>query len=185
MGSLNFIFCYLKYLLRSQNRHDFQSPFMYQLNERVFRKDKVELKFDKIENLRSRLLADHSLLQVRDFGAGFGGKIYKERSVHYITKHSSKPAKYARLLSRLISYTKSENLLEVGTSVGISALYQLSGNPKAKLITLEGCENTVAIAKKSFTEFPEYNIEIIQGAFDDTLSIALKKLVFQFQTRMI
>ena len=76
----------------------------------------VREQYDKIENLRSRLLADHSLLQVRDFGAGFGGKIYKERSVHYITKHSSKPAKYARLLSRLISYTNSENLLEIGTS---------------------------------------------------------------------
>ena len=175
MRSLNFIISYLKYYFRGQNRHDLQSPFMYQLNERVFRKDIVELKYDKIENLRSRLMANKTLIQVRDFGAGFGGKIYKERSVHYITKHSSKPAKYARLLSRLISYSNAENLLEIGTSVGISALYQLSGNPKAKLITLEGCENTAALAKNSFAAFPEFNIEIIQGAFDDTLSLALKK----------
>ncbi len=176
MRSLNFIFCYIRYCLRSQNRHDLQSPFMYQLYENVFRYDKVELKFNKIENLRSRLLEDHSLIQVRDFGAGFGGKIYKERSVNYITKHSSKPAKYARLLSRLIRYTNSENLLEIGTSVGISALYQSAGNSKAKLITMEGCENTAAIAKKSFAEFPECKIEIVEGTFDDMLTSSLKKI---------
>ncbi len=176
MSNINFVFRYLKYYLLGQNRHDLQSPFMFQLYENVFRRDKPTPIQRKFEQLRKYLLNDYTKIKVRDFGAGFGGIIYKERSIHYITKHSSKPAKYARLLSRLIKYFEFNSLLEIGTSVGISALYQQSGNPKAKLITLEGCENTSAIALKAFDEFAEYNIELIQGEFNETLELALRKL---------
>jgi len=175
MSNINFIFRYLKYFLQGQNRHDLQSPFMFQFYEEVFRYDKATPLQKQFEKLRKQLLKNPQIIKVRDFGAGFSGKIYKELSVHYITEHSSKPAKYARLLSRIVKYFNAESILEIGTSVGISALYQQSGNPNAKMITLEGCENTAEIAKASFNEFAEYNIELIEGEFDDTLEKALSK----------
>jgi predicted O-methyltransferase YrrM len=176
IGKFKFISRYLNYFIHGQNRHHLQAPFIFQLNEAVFRKDKKDEVQTKIEVIRKQLLNDNRILNIRDFGAGFGGKVYHQRSVKFITKRSGKPAKYARLLFRLTNYFKPEYMLELGTSVGISALYQAAGNPKCKLITLEGCESTATIAEDNFRKFPEYSIQIIKGAFDQTLENAIEQL---------
>ena len=175
IDKLKLVVKYIYYYIFSSNRHDLQGPFMYQLNEHVFRKDKSTLDQKKIELLRKQLLANNEVIAIQDFGAGFGGVITKQKSISEIASRSSKPSKYARLLYRLVNHLQPQNILEIGTSLGISALYQASGNPKAKLITLEGCKATSEIAKKNFALFPNLNIEIVQGEFDTTLPSALAK----------
>lgn len=167
---------YVRYLLSSTNRHGLQAPFAYQLNEAVIRRDRKEEHQQAIERLRQELLNDHSLIHVRDFGAGFGGKVYKERRVSYITKNSSKPPRYARVLYRLVKHLRPAVILELGTSVGISALYQVAGNASAKVITLEGCPETAALARRNFARFPQYNIQITTGPFDESLPEVLKQI---------
>jgi len=168
-SKIQLIQSYLNYLLKSKNRHHLQGPFMYQLNDAVFRKDKNELAFDKIESLRKELYNDVTLISIKDFGAGFNGKIYTEKSISYISKRSSKQPKYARLLYRLVNYLKPATMVELGTSVGISALYQAAGNPDGKLYTFEGCENTAKIAQQNFNQFPQLQITSLVGMFDDIL----------------
>ena len=175
IDKLKLVVKYIHYYIFSSNRHGLQGPFMYQLNEHVFRKDKSTFDQKKIEQLRKQLIANNEVIDVEDFGAGFGGIVTKQKSISEIASRSSKPPKYARLLYRLVNYLQPHNILEIGTSLGISALYQASGNPKANLITLEGCKSTSELAKKNFAMFPELNIEIIQGEFDTTLPSALAK----------
>ncbi|CAN5384739.1 hypothetical protein BH11BAC2_BH11BAC2_02270 [soil metagenome] len=167
---------YLLYYVQAENRHDLQAPFIYHLNEAVFRTDSSDHICDAIELHRKELLRNDKIIRVRDFGAGFSGVKYNERKVSYIVANSSKPPRYARLLYRLVKYLHPEYLLELGTSAGISALYQAAANPQGKLITLEGCENTAALAQYSFNKFPDLSIELIQGSFDETLKPALEML---------
>jgi predicted O-methyltransferase YrrM len=176
MKAVKLLLSYIKYYFVSVGRHGLQSSFMYNLNEFVWRRDKNDIDQEKIENYRQALLRDKTILSVRDFGAGFGGKVYKQLPISFITKRSSKPPKYARMLYRLSKYLKPQYILEVGTSVGISALYQAMGNPSAKVITLEGCDQTAALARKGIKEFPELNIEVIEGEFSQTLPQAISKL---------
>jgi predicted O-methyltransferase YrrM len=167
---------YIAYLFRSTNRHGLQSTFVFNLNETVFRRDKNEERYNAIEKLRAELLHDHRKINVRDFGAGFGGKVYKELSVDFITRNSSKPPKYARMLSRLVAHLQPKTILELGTSVGISALYQSAGNADATIITLEGCTETAKLARASFAKFPQAKIKVVEGMFVDTLPEVLKEI---------
>ena len=47
---------------------------------------------------------------------------------------------------RLINHFKPHNILELGTSIGISACYQFAPNKKANFITMEGCPETAKIS---------------------------------------
>ncbi len=166
---LLFVWRYLVYYLSAQSKHDIHSPFVFDLVTKVFNKDQALPIFKPIEKRRRDLLKDKSIIRVRDFGAGFGGTVYNERTISYITKNSSKPKKYARLLYRLTNYFKPDVLLELGTSVGISALYQSLGNQEGKLITIEGCEHTSAIAQQTFAALNTKNIFLINDEFEPAL----------------
>ena len=164
------------YYVTSTNRHGLQGPFAYRLNDAVFRNDKNEPLFAPVEEVRNALLRDNSTINVRDFGAGFGGVNYKERAISYIARHSAKPPRYARMLHRLVKYRQPKVMLELGTSFGISALYQSLGAPSSLLYTMEGCPATAAIARQQFARFPQCNIQVIEGPFDETLQSLLSTI---------
>ncbi|MBL0096658.1 MAG: class I SAM-dependent methyltransferase [Bacteroidetes bacterium] len=176
LRSLQLIIDFAEYYISATNRHGLQGPFAYQLNEAVFRHDRREAVHKEIEATRDHLLQNHRKINVLDFGAGFGGKVYKERAISYITKNSSKPPRYARMLYRLVNHLKPKLMLELGTSVGISALYQSAGNPQGRMITMEGCPETAALARASVQQFPSLNIEIVEGAFEESLPQLLTKI---------
>jgi predicted O-methyltransferase YrrM len=67
-------------------------------------------------------------------------------------------------------------MVELGTSAGISAMYQAAGNTNGKLYTLEGCPQTSSLARKNFLQNDISNIECITGNFDDTLEKLLDKI---------
>ena len=73
----------------------------------------------------------------------------KEEKSKILQKNSSKNKKFGELISRISEYFKPKTTVELGTSLGISTLYLSSPNPKATLYTLEGCPETLNIAKKN------------------------------------
>lgn len=173
---LQLILRYFRYYLTATNRHGLQGPFAFALNEAVFRSDNSEDVHASIEALRGEMLKDHSKINIRDFGAGFGGKNYHERTVSYVARHSAKPPKYARMLYRLVKHLQPAVIVELGTSFGISALYQAAGNPSATIYTLEGCPETAAKARENFKRFPHYKIEVVEGPFAETLPSLLERI---------
>lgn len=166
---LELAFRYLLYYLKAVNRHGLQAPFAYRLYEAVLHRDPHEDRFRPIEVLRKELLLNRQAITIHDFGAGFSGQTFRERSIAYITGNSSKPPRYARLLHRLVRHLQPGVMLELGTSVGISALYQAMGNPSGQFITMEGCPETARLARDNFRKFPHLDIQLVEGAFDATL----------------
>jgi predicted O-methyltransferase YrrM len=67
-------------------------------------------------------------------------------------------------------------MIELGTSLGISSMYQAAGNPDGRLITLEGCPETANAARRNFKGEAFTNIEVITGNFDSSLPALLKEL---------
>lgn len=167
---------YVPYWLRAKNRHGLQAPFAFSLYEEVMRHDQPAPEQAPIEALRRTLLKDKEHIEVRDFGAGFGGERYKKPEVAFITRNSAKPRRYARLLFRLARHLKPSLSLELGTSLGISSLYLAAGHPEGAVITIEGCPNTAAKAAAHFKQFPQYDIRPAQGLFREVLPAILKEL---------
>lgn len=176
MKHLRFFFKYLHYLLTAKTKHAIHSPFVFELLSNIIEDTTPFYKYSLIESCRARLLLSHQTITVKDFGAGINKAEAYQREVKSIAKHSAKSAKYGQLLFRMVNHFHPKNILELGTSLGISTMYQLAPNSKAKVITLEGCPETANIAKQNFELLGFKNIESMVGNFENTLPQALQKL---------
>lgn len=147
---------YLKFLWHSKNEHAVHSPFVFSLITKCFydKKPKPDpsgseqaKQYVLLKEYRNALLANKNSIEVTDFGAG--SKVFNsnKRVIAKIAKTAGISAKRARLLYRITHYFEAENILELGTSLGLATSALALGNLKAKITTLEGCPNTMAIAK--------------------------------------
>lgn len=168
-------FNYLKYLITSKNLHGIHSPFVYELYENVIQDKKSFYKFELIESLRAKLLLSDKMIDVIDFGAGSKIQNTKRKKISAIAKNSAKPKKYGELLFRLVNKFQPKNIIELGTSLGISTLYLALPDSTSLVVTLEGCEQTSAFARGNFEKLKTKNVEVITGNFDETLTHALAK----------
>lgn len=168
------ILSYIKHLFQANTLHGTHSPFVYAFLENVVYAKQANPDFIKIEALRKELLHRNEVIEINDFGAG--SKIYKKnkRSISSIARISVKPKKYCELLYRICNWHKPENVLELGTSLGITAAYfSLASN---KVITIEGCKNIASIAFENFKKLHINNIALINEVFDYCLNNELGKI---------
>jgi predicted O-methyltransferase YrrM len=123
-----------------------------------------------LKNYRNSLLANKNTIEVTDFGAG--SRVFKSntRAINQIAKNAGISSKRAELLFRIVNYFQPENILEIGTSLGLATSALALGNKNAKIITLEGCPNTLSIAKIQLQKFNFNTIEYINAEFSTYLT---------------
>lgn len=159
---------YANYLSKAKNRHGIHSPFVYKLLDEVVYDKTNHNEYETVEWIRKGLLDRTDEIEITDLGAGSTVNSSNRRKVADIAKNSAKGGKWGELLFRLARHFQPETMIELGTSLGIGALYQSLGNPTGNLTTFEGCPNTAAIAQEQFAK-ASVNPTIVKGNFDDTL----------------
>lgn len=167
---MHLIKAYLRFLLRATNQHGVHSPFVYHLVTRCFYDKKPRAAYELLKNYREALLRNHDIISVTDFGAGSRVFQSNERKISAIAKNAGISPKRARLLHRLVSYFKPENVLELGTSLGLATSALASGHPSAQITTLEGCAQTAGVAKKQLEAFGLTQVKFALGEFEKTLA---------------
>ncbi len=168
---------YFSYLFKAKNRHSVHSPFVYDFVTNVLN-DKTEYpEYKRVEALRSHLLRNPNLVEIIDFGTGKGRASYSThlRRVKDIAERSGIPVKYGRLLHRIVKYYKPKIMLEMGTSLGISSMYQVSASPDSTFLALEGCASTAEFAANNLNALGSENVEFTVGNFDVVLPGLMKK----------
>ncbi|MGB0166841.1 MAG: hypothetical protein ACPF8V_08315, partial [Luteibaculum sp.] len=129
----------IKYLIESRGRHGIHSPFIYSLLDEGIRKS---IDFPDIEKLRKGLRRNHSKIE-NHFGTNAG--VFKGRgTIAELTKNVCIHKKYGALLYKIALHFQPKCIIEMGTSLGISAAYL--AKTKIPLIT---CEGNPALAKIS------------------------------------
>src|SRR5688572_33358573 len=95
------------------------------LTESIYDKNR-DPSFKRIESFRKQLLHDNREIAVIDLGAGssYDGKL-KTRSIREICSKFAKSPKHCRFLFHVIKFLKPSVMVELGTSLGISAMYQI------------------------------------------------------------
>lgn len=169
---------YIAYYSSAANSkgHGMHSPFVYDFIKNVLNDERKCAAYEKVEGLRSRLLADHSILEIQDFGAGSAVGSSNRRSVASIARSAAKPAKFGQLIYRMVQYYMPKTIIELGTSLGITGAYLALANPQASVVTLEGAPAVVMAAKKNFEELHIDNVKVVKGNFDQTLPGVLEGL---------
>ncbi len=167
------ISAYLRYVFRARNEHGLHSPFVFDLYSRIIRPDNASLPaFCPIQTLRGELLASKTTIQVTDLGAGSRLGSSPERRVADIVKNAEKPARFGRLLYRLIRRLGAKTVVELGTSLGLTTAYLASATQAqgGRVVSFEGCPETAAVARQNLAHLAEKNVDIIVGNIDDTLA---------------
>ena len=166
---------YLRYLFTAANGkgHGVHSPFVFEFITRVLNDNRRFYAFDAIEKTRTQLLSNHRLIEIQDFGAGSRVAKTNTRKISDVAKGSLKPAKYSQLLFRMIDYYGPTQIIELGTSLGITTAYLASANPAAKVTTFEGSSAIAQIAGHNHGLLGLSNISLIEGNFDEQLPLWL------------
>ncbi|WP_456379241.1 O-methyltransferase [Lutibacter sp.] len=162
---------FILFLIKSTNQHGVHSPFVYNLITKCFYNKTNISKINLVNTSKHWLFSNKKSITITDFGSG--SKVFKtnERKVADIAKVAGIGKKKIALLLRILDYFNIENILEIGTSVGLSTAVLSIGKPTATINTLEGCTNTATIAQELFTKFKLKNIQLTIGNFDKTLPL--------------
>ena len=166
---LQIIKSYLTFLWHSKNQHGVHSPFVFNLVTKCFYDKKNYPEYSILKNYRNALLLNKNTIEVTDFGAG--SRVFKSntRAINQIAKNAGISSKRAKLLFRIVNYFQPENSLEIGTSLGLATAAVTLGNKKGRITTLEGCTNTMSIAKNQCQLLNLNNIEFVNTKFEEYL----------------
>ena len=169
---------YLHYYLTASNGkgHGIHSPFVFDFVKNVLNDKRSYPAYQPIEDLRIKMLADSTIIDVEDFGAGSSVIKTNKRVVSAIAASSLKPKKFAQLLYRMVQYYKQTTIVELGTSFGITTAYLASANAASKVFTCEGSASIASIAKQNFADLQLNNVQLTEGDFETTLSPLLANL---------
>ncbi len=129
-----------------------------------------------VENERSVFIKNNTNITFVEYGAGSKLQNGNIRKVSDIAKSSLSGSWQCRLMFNIIRRYSPNNILEVGTSLGISTAYLASASSSSTIVTLEGNPSSAAKARALFDRLVMTNISIIEGEFGETIDIALVTL---------
>ena len=176
MQRIQLFWRFLRYYWSAVTRYHVHSPFVYDFVEQVLEDPRDFYAFPVIERLRRKLLQDHTKIKITDYGAGSLVTGQRERSISSIAKYSATRPFFCRVLFRTVLHYQPQNMVELGTSLGISSLYQAWAASKSRFITLEGCPVIAGLAQRHFHALEMKHIEQLVGPFSETLPKTLQSL---------
>ncbi len=162
--------------MKAKTRYEVHSPYVSRFVEEVVEDDRTFYAFPIIDNLRQALKRNQQKIRVTDLGAGSKLNNRPIRSIGTIARNAAVSSREGELLFRLVHFCKPKTMLELGTSLGISTLYQAGAAMNAQFITLEGCPQTAKVAQLNIRQMGMPNIEVEVGNFGNTLPHVLPRL---------
>jgi predicted O-methyltransferase YrrM len=167
---VNLTFEYINYLWNAKKRHGIHSPFIYALADQCLR-IQIEPSWSRdLQEIEQKMRDDSTTLTIADYGAG-SKKMGKERKISDLYKTSSTKGKYGKLLFRLARHFQFQNMLELGTSIGIGSLQLHHGNPSGNLTTVEACSQTQGFAQGLFHKYAQNQITSNLNTFTNYLRL--------------
>ncbi len=176
MINLHAILSFIKFYFKASTFYRVHSPFLFELLENTIEDQRRFYAFDRIEKYRRQLKKDTTILAVEDLGAGSKKSNTKQRSIRSIVNSAVSPPYQGQILYKLLQHLGAKNIIELGTSLGITSLYLSTYSNQVKLVTLEGSSAIMDKAKSAFKLFPNQQIKSILGHFDQTLPQAIAQL---------
>ncbi len=169
---------YISFYVKASNSkgHGIHSPFVYNFIKFVLNNKKQHPSYKYIEQLRTSLLKNNATILVEDFGAGSTTIKTKSRVVKKIASSSLKPKKYGQLFHRMLAHYNLKNVLELGTSLGVTTAYLATASNMPNVTTMEGSKNIAAIANQNFKTLHVEHVTLLEGDFDKTLPAFLEQI---------
>ncbi len=151
------------------------SPYLFELVRFILRDENSYYCFAEIERRRELLLACEDALEVIDYGSQGSpeGKKITRRVCDIARTHLESP-RIARTLFRIVNWMTGRekrplNIIELGTSLGITTAYLAAADSRNQVLTFEGSGELLKIAQGIWRALKMENIEWREGPIDGTL----------------
>ena len=142
------------------------SPYLVRFFQEVIASNTAPERKSYIESVRRKYIISKSSPIKRQFGAGSKSIYAYPYTLRNISLTSvSSPFKCQRLY-RVACFLESKNILELGSSLGISAAYLGSASHCQNLISVDANEELIHLARDHFQKDP---IKFVCQTFEETL----------------
>lgn len=167
----------LKYQARARSIKSVHPPFAYQLVTYIKTHNLESSHKETIFKIKRKAAANNNVIEHTDMGANSKGREYVRvfKKVSSIAANTSIKHKHGKLIYLLVKHLEPKNILELGTSLGISTLYLALAKHESSVITIEGCTETAHTAEKYFKSAGIENTETMIGGFENVLPLAIEK----------
>lgn len=151
------------------------SPYLFYMVRVLFYDANSYYCFAPIEHQRRTWLATQKPIEVEDLGSGAERKgTHYTRTIADIAQTSLESPQVGQLLFRLVLHLTHEagrplQIVELGTSLGITTAYLALPDSKNHITTFEGCGAVAALAYKTWERVGAKNVRLTEGNIDDTL----------------
>ncbi len=161
---------FLIHLMNARRWDAFHSPFLFEVFTHCCDEHIRSSRFEEIESLRKELMSSSEKIRRMDAGAGSEAIGSSETTaVADIARHALSHPFQCRFLYRLALFLQPKNILELGTSLGISTAYLAAANPETNIVTVEGDPNVAQIAGRNFQKLNLLHIDLHTSLFRDYL----------------
>ena len=157
MLNLSMLISFLKHRFKAKTRHGVHSPFVYRLLDEVIYDFRAQTVYQEIEQLRAELLQ------------------YDPRN-SLVKKNTLTQPRLAQLVHRLVCDLKPKNIIELGTCHGITTTYLAKAATEARVISIDDCPETLAIARENMKKLQIINTELLLGNFDEILPKIIEEI---------
>ena len=161
---------YISYLLRSQSDQLLHSPFLFDFYTHCLKGQRKKNDYHK------SLQKNHTAVSSSNLGAKHDSKT---ETVSSLVKKAAIPPVFGNILSRTIRHYEMNNVLELGTQLGVSSSYILEGSPE-HFTSIEGWtafqETAIQNLSKHFPNSkPNYILADLDVEFAEILTQENKK----------
>lgn len=167
---------YLAYYFNAKTIYNIHSPFLFDFITHNFDTTQHYYPYDEIEYLRTQILQSDISIQHIEHGAGSQVNKNTTLKLGTIAKNAVSPFNQAKVLFNIVKNRQPNEIIELGTSLGISTLYLAKANKKAKVYTIEGSPEIANVARNHFKQLKANNIQLETGVFEEKLSICLSQM---------
>jgi len=173
-----FVWRFLKYALVSRYNwgYGIHSPFVYDFHRNVLNASEKYPKLRQIRRIRRQFKKKKHVFYTADPGAGSPKNGLRKITLREATTQMAVPHRYGKVLHRLVHYYSANQILELGTGVGVSTLYLALGHREATIHTIEGSPEKAAIANDLFQAAGLENITLWNADFDHLLPKVLNTM---------
>lgn len=165
-----FIIHITKILFRNEN-----DRYIGNFKKNILNRNIRETDLSAVLNYYVLLRSDKNLISVKSPGAG-SKKNSSKSTVSDYAQLTSVSKKRGNLLYGIVYEFKPDLIIELGTSLGISAMYMSAANPLTRVITVEGNPQIADIAASNLQKCGYNNINVINRLFDDVISDLVKEV---------
>jgi predicted O-methyltransferase YrrM len=170
------VFKYLRYYVTASNGkgHGVHSPFVFDFIDQVLNDDRQFYAFKQIENARQLLLNNQRIIEMADSEVVTRKKRLTSGTIAEIAQSSLMPAKFGQLLFRMVDRYAPSQILELGTSFGVTSSYMAMANENASVTTMEGVKSVAASAREQFKKLGIRNCRLMECNINEALPQWLK-----------